>query len=297
MARQDVTTYYQDDGVTLYLGDALDAVSVMGSASVDCVVTSPPYYGLRDYGQDGQYGHEKTVDEYVSTMVTLFRECHRVLAADGTFWLNLGDSYGKGKQQLGVPWRVALALQADGWILRNDIIWHKNNAMPFSGRDRLALKHEHLFLFTKSTRYTFDLDPIREPHTSKPQRRLTRPTDPVKYAGDMKGQSWSNKFHDEVRHDGHPLGKNPGDVWQIRTLPFKGAHFAVFPPELPRRCILAGCKPGGAVLDPFSGSATTGAAALELGRKYIGIDIKPEYHDLALSVRLTPARLDLGGVA
>ena len=279
--------YYEDSHVTLHHGKAIDVVSAMADESVDCIVTSPPYFGLRDYGTDGQYGAEETPQEFVDNLVTLYREARRVLTDDGTFWLNLGDSYqstggmegvgpnakvGSTKRQalgrtrprsglptknlIGIPWRVAFALQDDGWILRNDIIWSKPNAMPESVRDRLATKHEHLFMFTKSPKYWFDLEPIR----------------------------WHT-------------GRNPGDVWEISTQPFSGAHFAVFPQELPRRCIVAGCKPGGTVLDPCSGSGTTGAAATGNGRKYIGIDINADYLDLSLETRLQQPVLDLGGIA
>lgn len=277
MDRQALAPYYQDANVTLHLGDALNVVGAMPDASVDCIVTSPPYFGLRDYGVEGQSGAEETMGEYISGMAAIFREARRVIADSGTLWLNLGDSYSSGsrrtydtesgktrgrvgksrpnsglpgKNLLGIPWRVALALQDDGWILRNEVIWHKPNAMPESVRDRLSAGHEHLFMFTKTPRYHFDLDAIRIPTATG-------------------GKT-----------------KNPGDVWGINTSPFKSAHVATFPPELPRRAILAGCKPGGTVLDPFSGSATTGMVALELGRRYVGIDINPEYHDLALTTRL-----------
>ncbi|MFG2468698.1 DNA-methyltransferase [Streptomyces canus] len=301
--------YYADETVTLLLGDSLDVLRTLPDASIDCVVTSPPYYGLRDYGTEGQYGLEASPAEYVETMRGLFAEARRVLADDGTLWLNLGDSYagdskwggrtggkhakalhggGDGRKErrftglpdknlIGVPWRVAFALQDDGWILRNEIIWHKPNAMPEPVRDRLSSRHEHLFMFSKSRRYWFDLDPIRE-------------------APGRKGLSWeerkaqgaaTRRGNDPGAADGyktlssHPNGRNPGDVWPITTKPYPGAHFAVFPFDLPLRCIKAGCKPGGTVLDPFSGSGTTGAAARQLDRRYVGIDLNPAYHELA----------------
>lgn len=302
--------YYRDEQVTLLLGDALDVLRSMPDGSVDCIVTSPPYFGLRDYDAPGQYGLEATPVAYVETMRALFAEARRVLADDGTLWLNLGDSYvasasgkrrssglmgrsqaittpeGTGdksrcglpaKNLIGVPWRVAFALQDDGWILRNEIIWHKPNAMPESVRDRLSNRHEHLFMFSKSPRYWFDLDPIRD-------------------APGRKGMTWeerkaqgasTRRGNDPGAVDGyktlssHPKGRNPGDVWSMNTRPYPAAHFAVFPLDLPLRCIKAGCRPGGTVLDPFSGSGTTGAAARSLGRKYVGIDLNPAYHDLA----------------
>lgn len=286
-----MTIYYQDDRVTLHHGDALDVLKTMDSGSVDCIVTSPPYFGLRDYGVDGQIGAETSPAEFVAALAAVFREARRVLADDGTLWLNLGDSYqstggmegvgpnakvGSTKRQatgrtrprsglpsknlLGIPWRVAFALQDDGWILRNDIIWHKPNAMPESVTDRLSTRHEHLFMLSKSPRYWFDLDPIRETTVTT-----------------------------------HP-SRNPGDVWTIPTQPFPGAHFATFPPALPERCIQAGCKPGGTVLDPFSGSGTTGLAAAKHGHRYVGVDLNHEYLDLSLRTRLQQPGLDLGSL-
>jgi site-specific DNA-methyltransferase (cytosine-N4-specific) len=304
--------YYRDDQVTLLLGDALEQLRTLPAASVDCIVTSPPYYGLRDYGTPGQYGLEATPAAYVDTLRALFAEARRVLADDGTLWLNLGDSYAAAgghtdpggtsalqgrrvqlmqnmpskpadrpkKSLLGIPWRTAFALQDDDWILRNEIIWHKTNAMPESIKDRLSSRHEHLFLFAKASRYSFDLDPIREPHTMRPQRRPRGHKERQKL-GVLPAQTYSTSQREEPGVDGHPLGRNPGDVWSIPTRPYPAAHFAVFPIDLPIRCIKAGCKPGGTVLDPFSGSGTTGAAARQLGRCYIGIDLNPAYHDLA----------------
>lgn len=312
--------YYESDRVKLLLGDTLDVARTLPDGSADCIVTSPPYYGLRDYGTEGQHGAEETLPEYVDGLVTVLREYKRVLADDGTLWLNLGDSYargfgggtpgskaatnrgsyegrklgkkaikGSGKNLLMVPARVAIALQDDGWILRNDIVWHKGNAMPFSGRDRLANKYEHVFLFAKQDRYAFDLDPIREP-LLRPEAADGSRT----FGGSHKSKALQagaaigsgSRTVGSTYTSSNPLGKNPGDVWKINTRPFKGAHFATFPLGLPERCIKAGCKPGGTVLDPYSGSATTGLAALNLGRRYIGVDNKPEYHDLALSTRL-----------
>lgn len=302
------TPYYRDEQVTLLLGDALEQLRTLADGSVDCIVTSPPYFGLRDYGTEGQYGLESSPAAYVETMRQVFAEARRVLADDGTLWLNLGDSWayppgsagaqGSGQREgrrftaerlpgtraipkknlMGIPWRVALALQDDGWILRNEIIWHKTSAMPESVRDRLASKHEHLFLLTNSERYWFDLDAIR----AKP-KTAGRTWDERKAAGapgrhGITGAAAMEKVPSLAAAD---RGANPGDVWSIAPRPFPGAHFATFPIDLPIRCIKAGCKPGGTVLDPFSGSGTTGAAARQLGRKYVGIDLNPAYHDLA----------------
>lgn len=271
--------YYQDDIVTLYHGDSLEVARTLAGGSADCIVTSPPYFGLRDYGKKGQYGLEPTVGEYVETMRTLFSELRRVLADDGTLWLNIGDSYGKGKQLMGVPWRVALALQDDGWVLRNAIIWHKPNAMPESTKDRLRGTYEQVFLFAKQPRYHFGLDEIRVPHAPVSIARAGR-SRKTAYAPD--GQTPGKRKETAP----NPLGANPGDTWSIPTKPFKEAHSAVMPPELARRCVLAGTKPGGTVLDPFSGSGTTGMVAREEGRSYLGIDISAEYLDLSLSTRL-----------
>lgn len=309
-----MTPYYQDDAVTLYHGDALAVLADLPDASVDCVVTSPPYFGLRDYGVDGQLGAEPSPAEFVAALVDVFREARRVLADDGTLWLNLGDSYysGKGsptqpdvknearrpparvldqpganwakpKNLLGIPWRVAFALQDDGWILRNDVIWHKSNAMPESVTDRLSNRHEHMFMLSKKPRYWFDLDAIREEHVSEPGREgenFMRGQKAIRPVGPNSG-SYSEG------------GRNPGDVWTIATQPFSEAHFATMPPALAERCIQAGCRPGGTVLDPFSGSGTTGLAAGRHGRRYVGVDLNRDYLDLSLRTRLAQGALDL----
>lgn len=326
--------YYSDESVTLFHGDSLAVLRELPDQSVDCCVTSPPYFGLRDYGTEGQYGLESSPAEYVETMRALFAEVRRVLADDGTLWLNLGDSYSgswgnqgrkaeRGTQRpinkpmmqpvldgrygdtkarntgaikpgappaknlMGIPWRVAFALQDDGWILRNEIIWSKPNAMPESVTDRLSSRHEHLFMLTKSRRYWFDLDPIREPHVSEPGREG---------ANYMRGQKAMRPVgpNSGAYSEG---GRNPGDVWSIATQPFPGAHFAVMPPELARRAVVAGCKPGGVVLDPFSGSGTTGLVAQQNGRRYVGIDLSAEYLDLSLRTRLQQGVLDFGSAS
>lgn len=325
------TPYYQDDSVTLHHGDALDVARTLADGSADCIVTSPPYFGLRDYGVDGQYGLEASPAEYVETMRALFSELRRVLCDDGTLWLNLGDSYasdpgnGRGgsstliarkhdesgspiptanqrkpgvdvprKSLLGIPWRVAFALQDDGWTLRNAIIWHKPNTMPESVTDRLSKRYEQVFLFTRSPRYWFDLDAIREPHSEASQKR-SEPHRAAPGKSARQGLGFPAGVNPQTgRLDQllHPDGRNPGDVWEIPTQPFPGAHFAVMASRLAQRCVLAGCKPGGTVLDPFSGSGTTGMVAQQLGRKYVGIDLNHEYLDLSLRTRLQAAALD-----
>ena len=309
--------YYQDDHATLHHGDAAGVLAALPAESVNCIVTSPPYFGLRDYGVDGQIGGESSPAEFVAALVSVFREARRVLADDGTLWLNLGDSYthkkasgaqGAGGQRssrtftaelsggwdglpdknlMGIPWRVAFALQDDGWILRNDIIWAKPNGMPESIADRLSAKHEHLFLFSKKPRYWFDLDPIREPHAETSMARSGR----NRFAVDrsQEGVGSPNTVNPaQAVHDG---GRNPGDVWTIATQPFSEAHFATMPPLLAERCVQAGCKPGGTVLDPFSGSGTTGLAAARHGRRYVGIDLNRDYLDMSLRTRLSQPSL------
>lgn len=316
-------TYYQDDTLTLLLGNACDVLATMDAGSVNCVVTSPPYFGLRDYeGNGDQIGLEESPAEYVAALVEVFAEANRVLADDGTLWLNIGDSYvhgGSGKQGrsgtragrrftadrvpacdvlpaknlLGIPWRVAFALQEAGWILRNAVVWNKPNAMPDSASDRLTNRYEMLFLLTKRSKYWFDLDPIRPPMREE-------------YAGAGLSKLHGAAPTGMVRHgkDKSTLrerpekGRNPGDVWDISTTPLPEAHFAAFPVELPRRCVAAGCKTGGTVLDPFSGAGTTALAAQQLGRRAIGIDINASYHDIALKrMADAPLPFEAGGVA
>lgn len=328
-----MSVYFADQQVTLHHGDALDVARTLPAGAANCIVTSPPYYGLRDYDEPRQYGLEETPAEYVEVLRALFAELRRVLADDGTLWINLGDSYnaynhnrgpggtfrrpadharnncGPGltdpvlpaKNMLGIPWRVAFALQDDGWILRNAIVWNKPNAMPESARDRLSGRYEHVFLFAKSQRYWFDLDPIREARSTldpaDPSYRANGKSDPrAKDHAAPPGQSpQTNMIATGTRHtSAAACGRNPGDVWTMPTQPFPGAHFAVYPIQLPQRCILAGCKPGGTVLDPFSGSGTTGIAAQRAGRSYIGIDLSRKYLALSLADRdrLSNATLD-----
>ena len=272
----------------------------MPDQSVSCVVTSPPYFGLRDYGHDGQIGLEQTPAEFVAKLVEVFSEVHRVLRDDGTLWLNLGDSYArnpakggsgpggknrewygdnygeargaaipsglKEKDLIGIPWRVAFALQEAGWYLRQDIIWHKPNPMPESVRDRCTKAHEYLFLLTKSERYFYDAKAVREPEVCGRMRGPALHPDTVSTNG--------NSGLARRESDGF---RNRRSVWTVATRPYKGAHFATFPPDLIEPCILAGCPEGGVVLDPFGGSGTTAGVALAHGRRAILCELNPEY--------------------
>ncbi|WP_285784541.1 site-specific DNA-methyltransferase [Microbispora sp. NBRC 16548] len=326
--------YWRDDHATLHLGDARDVLSEMPDRSVDCLVTSPPYYGLRDYGP-GQYGQEPTPDDYVENLRATFAEARRVLANDGTCWLNLGDvyaansdGYARGldynqrqpvvrprsrlavppKNLLGMPWRVAFALQQDGWILRNAIVWSKPNAMPQSVLDRLSTRYELIFLLVKQRFYWFDLDAIREQYTgdralSRRSRRggvkpntIHTPWPPVgvtESASTLHGAA--SRPNNRATDAANSNGRNPGDVWTISTRPYRGAHFAPFPIDIPLRAIAAGCRPGGTVLDPFSGAATTALAARQLGRQFIGIELNVDYCKLAVA-RIREASAAAGGI-
>jgi DNA modification methylase len=296
----------------ILLGNAPDVLRELPDNSIHCCVTSPPYWRLRDYGVEGQLGLEKTPEEYVQKMVDLFREVRRVLRDDGTLWLNLGDTYAGGlgrpgsskqasnygscngshientrlvpmglkpKDLVGIPWRVAFALQADGWYLRSDIIWSKPNPMPESVTDRPTKAHEYIFLMSKSERYYYDFDSIKEKS---------------KYGGDIirlgpKSLSVGQASGANVAKSGNALSstvvvtefKNKRSVWEVSTSPFPEAHFATFPPGLIKPCILAGCPGNGIVLDPFMGSGTTAVVCADLGRNYIGIELNPEYVAIA----------------
>lgn len=315
-------------------GDALGTLKLLEDESVNCCVTSPPYYNLRDYGVDGQIGLESTPEEYIQKLVEIFREVRRVLTKDGTLWVNIGDSYagsGKGasnypdnakkykqgtnkgsvgsylpktvsadckpKDLIGIPWMLAFALRADGWYLRSDIIWAKNNPMPESVKDRCTKSHEYIFLLTKSPKYYFDDEAIAEPVKDGTIKRLSQPNlenqngslTPSKGNGAMKAVA--------LRYGGKKYTENPDkfyrtksgnayvfrpkrkkrDVWTISTQPFKRAHFATFPPKLIEPCVLAGCPEGGIVLDPFAGSGTTGMVARQHGRDFILIELNEEY--------------------
>lgn len=300
----------------IYTGDSLETLRTLPDTSAQCCVTSPPYWGLRDYGHDGQIGLEETPDQYVARLVAVFAEVRRVLADDGVLWLNLGDSYAgssmsggvgsrtlagsqqgamkggqdqrfkghrksglKSKDLVGIPWRVAFALQADGWYLRSDTIWHKPNPMPESIRDRPTKAHEYVFLMSKSARYFYDQDAIREQCTDPEyrDRGKIRPR-PERAAQQATGFEIRGGLHNQQGGRSH---KNARSVWTIPTHPYPGAHFAVMPPALADRCIRAGSRVGNVVLDPFAGAGTTGMIARRLRRQYIGIELNPEFADMA----------------
>ena len=291
---------------TIHTGDALTVLRSMPAGEVQTCITSPPYYGLRDYGHDGQIGLEETPGAYVAQLVEVFREVRRVLRDDGTLWLNLGDSYtGAGysnnkntggasrkqggkqahtgldglpaKNLMGMPWRVAFALQADGWILRQDIIWHKPNPMPESVRDRCTKAHEYLFLLAKRDRYYYDAGAIKDrsalgPHTIKRSSNFKK----VGSQDDRFGSH--DKGSPIIVCDGF---RNRRSVWTVTPKPYRGAHFATYPPGLVRPCVLAGSPVGGLVLDPFTGSGTTGEVAIRCRRGFVGIELNPTYADMA----------------
>jgi DNA modification methylase len=307
--------------INIHTGDCLQTLKTLESESVHTCVTSPPYFGLRDYGHDGQIGLEETPEAFVTQLVEVFREVRRVLRKDGTLWLNLGDSYArqagddstknpdsglktgrtgrakelfqtgcnkppqglKPKDLIGIPWRVAFALQADGWYLRQDIIWHKPNPMPESVKDRCTKAHEYIFLLSKSPKYYFDADAIKEPCSENNVNDfLKRKT--LNNNGKGKGT------YDEARpdltrsrecHMPKDFKRNRRSVWTVTTKPFKGAHFATFPPDLIEPCVIAGAPVGGTVLDPFSGAGTTGLVSAIHGRNYIGCELNPEYAEMS----------------
>lgn len=267
-------------------GRAIDGLSKIPDNHVQTVVTSPPYWGLRDYGKKEQLGLEETPSEYVNNLVKIFDEMKRVLKEDGTFWLNIGDCYSnekgknyKQKDLVGVPWKTAISLQKRGWYIRNNIIWEKTNPMPESVKDRCTTSHENIFLLSKNRKYKFRQDNIREPHKTSPKYN----------GGQFRGHTTKdgNKWVDQrnQRHGGNVNyskgGRNKRDVWKMSVASFDKAHFAVFPEDLPKTCILAGSDKGDVVLDPFMGSGTTGVAAKRLGRNFVGIDLSEEYCDIS----------------
>lgn len=345
--------------ISVLHGDCREVLPTLPAESVNCCVTSPPYWGLRDYGHDGQIGLEKTPEAYVAELVAVFREVRRVLRADGTVWLNLGDSYAaqrggtqmpaetlaggiggrsadlaayrgrrpdvladamdrqagesnpelapnrttdtlggrqdesspafrtnpvahrnasafglKHKDLVGIPWRVAFALQADGWYLRSDIIWAKPNPMPESVTDRPTKSHEYVFLLAKSARYWYDADAIAEEALNTPGGRLTGSKRTKAFAGSAQSGT-------TIDSAGEVESRNARTVWMIATQPFSGAHFATMPPALAERCIKAGCPEGGTVLDPFGGAGTTGLVADRLGRNAVLIELNPTYGGMA----------------
>jgi len=293
MARKNAERAKMPQANAILHGDAQAVLKRWPGELVDCIVTSPPYWKQRDYrGEAGQIGQEATAAEYVTRLASLFAECRRVLKSTGTLWLVIGDKYDDGAQ-LGLPWRVALALIDEGWILRADCIWHKPNAMPSSTKSRPTTDHEYVFFFTKSPDYYYDADAVREPHvTFSEQSRMRGGRG---HFGRRGGTPESGKNGgDNNLHDGrwdqafHPLGRNKRTVWSIPLSKFKGAHFAVFPESLVETCIQAGCPARGLVLDPFVGSGTVPLVARRLGRVYLGIDCVAEYCEMA-SQRLASA--------
>lgn len=315
-------------------GDCRDVLPTLEAESVQCCVTSPPYWGLRDYGVSDQIGLEATPEDYVAALVEVFREVRRVLRPDGTLWLNLGDSYsrhtgngdsfdgkhgynsssrpnrlrsesqgssdgkvGRGdrapvrngalgikpKDLVGIPWRVAFALQADGWYLRSDIIWHKPNPMPESVTDRPTKAHEYIFLLSKSERYFYDAEAIAEPAGYGHEAKWDNGQNGHGGGESHKGQGSSTRKFKDTGADAPT--RNARSVWTVPTRPYAEAHFATFPTEIARRCILAGSRPGDTVLDPFNGAATTGLVAQENHREYVGIELNPDY------IRISDRRL------
>jgi DNA modification methylase len=267
-------------------GDALAVLGTWPDNCIDCIVTSPPYWRQRDYrGHEQQLGQEATPAAYVERLTAIFAQCRRVLKSTGTLWLVLGDKYDDGRQ-LGLPWRVALSLMDEGWILRADCIWHKPNAMPSSAKTRPTIDHEYVFFLTKSADYFYDADAIREPHVTFSGHSKMRGgrghfgkrggTPEVGKNGgstNLHNGRWDQAFH--------PLGRNKRTVWSIPLSKFREAHFAVFPERLVEICLQAGCPQNGLVLDPFLGSGTTALVAQRLGRRYAGIDCSPEYCKMA----------------
>jgi DNA modification methylase len=289
--------------IQIIKGNCLDTLKTLPEQSINTCITSPPYWGVRDYGEGEQLGLEDTPEEFVENLVKVFREVKRVLRDDGTVWLNLGDSYSSGgrttttnqtlrgdkdygvtrpkpskgikpKDLIGIPWRVAFALQADGWYLRQDIIWHKPNPMPESVKDRCTKAHEYIFLLSKNAKYYFDNESIKED--------AKFPDGPDSADKIRKGVG---KYGMDTRSGLHKIGANPKrnkrSVWTVTTKPFKGAHFATFPPDLIEPCVLAGCPVGGTVLDPFGGAGTTGMVADRAGRNAILIELNDEYAEMA----------------
>lgn len=293
-------------------GDALETLRILPSNLVDCIITSPPYFALRNYGVDGQIGLESSPDLYIENILAVFAELKRVLKPAGTAWLNLGDSYVsarsrrtgttqrisggkyrgevlenrpdikghpvlKNKDLALVPQRIAIALQEQGWYVRSDIIWAKPNPMPESVKDRPTKSHEYIFMLTKCEKYFYDIDTVRQPHKENSQKRIKNAWNGNRNVGSIPG-SFSNM---EIARMLHPLGRNLRTVWNVPVSSFKGAHFATFPEKLIEPCVLAGCPENGVILDPFMGAGTTAVVAKKLGRDYLGIELNSEYISIA----------------
>ena len=298
-------------------GDALETLKNFPDESINCSITSPPYYVLRDYHKKEQIGREKTVEEYLDRLINVFREVRRVLKKDGTCFIVIGDSYAgtsskkeqrdpkypkgrngqnpsitqkvlgyKSKDLMGIPWRLAFALREDGWYLRSDIIWHKENAMPEACKDRPTRSYEHIFLLSKSPRYYYDYDSLAEPMKEVSKKRYVRGRSKEnKYLNENSGAKIQKineaRGYGQYKGDNIPQFRNKRDIWTINTTSFRGNHYAAFPPKLAEICTIAGCPKGGIILDPFIGSGTVGLIALLHNRKYIGIELNEEYVDLA----------------
>lgn len=307
----------------ILVGDCRDAMRTLPDQSVHCVVTSPPYFGLRDYGHDGQIGLEPTPADFAAAMVEVFREVRRVLRDDGTVWLNLGDSYaanrtyqveqtkggpkhgvaqaveGRGqrasdyglkpKDLIGIPWRVAFALQEDGWYLRQDIIWHKPNPMPESVRDRCTKAHEYVFMLTKSPKYFYDHEAVKEPAVRTDAGAWVDGGSDKQRGHGRRPAGFNGRYAQRLAEEGAPTTRNRRSVWSVATKPFAEAHFATYPPDLIKPCILAGCPVGGTVLDPFFGAGTTGLVAQRHGRSWIGCELNPAYAEIARNRLAMPA--------
>lgn len=313
----------------IYQGDSLEVLKTFEDNSIDCCVTSPPYYALRDYGVDGQIGLEETPEKYIERLTEVFMEVYRVLKPNGTLWLNIADSYWGGgwrnasfnehsgniqkgsrgthcgdsmpackgnigvykpKDLIGIPWMLAFSLRNAGWFLRQDIIWHKPNPMPESVTDRCTKSHEYIFLLSKSQKYYFDYEAIQEEATGYDGRKDTMMKGSKKYdtqiMPNQSVQSMARNGHERWKFKASTTGglcpvRNKRDVWSINVKPNKEAHFATYPQELVSTCVLAGCPERGIVLDPFMGSGTTGIVANKLGRYYVGIELNPEYVEMA----------------
>lgn len=274
----------------IFSGDALELSRNLPSQSVQAIVTSPPYLGHREYAKTSplarwELGRETDPSKYVSQITALFGELRRALRDDGTLWLNLGDTY-REQQLLGIPWRVAISLQEAGWILRSEIIWEKPNAMPSSVKNRPTLSHEHVFLFSKTGRYLYDADAIREPHktfTTESKMKGGRNHFGRRNGTPERGKNSGNPNLHNARWDQafHPLGRNKRTVWNIPLGKFRGGHFAVFPDELVATCLRAATRKGDLVLDPFMGSGTTAVVARSLCRLFVGFELIPEYVEIA----------------
>lgn len=297
-------------------GNSAEVLKTLPDSIIDCCITSPPYYGLRNYGVDGQIGLEETPEEYIQKLVEVFHEVKRVMKPDGTLWVNIGDTYNgnkknnddiykhskdfidtnqeinkkkwdgaKTKDLIGIPWMLAFALRNDGWYLRQDIIWHKPNPMPEPVKDRCTKSHEYIFLLSKKPQYYFDYEAIREKGVMKKgDNSGSRQNDTRETHGTGGGNSGislaKEKLAKELEEKGYST-RNKRDVWSVPTKSCKEAHFATFPEELIKPCILAGCRQGGVVLDPFFGSGTTGKVSQKYNRNYLGIELNPEYIEIA----------------